>query len=98
VAKVYTLTIKNRIAAIVIAIAILGLGAVFFTVGLALWPDWLWLEARLAPHTAWSEGFAAAPRPIAGRLAWLPTSSIPCSRFSRLARRLSGHPKMMQGE
>ena len=35
-AKVYTLTIKNRIAAIVIAIAILGLGAVFFTVGLAL--------------------------------------------------------------
>jgi len=36
VAKVYTLTIKNRIAAIVIAIAILGLGAVFFTVGLAL--------------------------------------------------------------
>jgi hypothetical protein len=36
VANVYTLTIKNRIAAIVVAIAILGLGAVFFTVGLAL--------------------------------------------------------------
>jgi hypothetical protein len=36
VAKVYTLTIQNRIAAIVIAIAILGLGAVFLTVGLAL--------------------------------------------------------------
>ena len=35
-ANVYTLTIKNRIAAIVVAIAILGLGAVFFTVGLAL--------------------------------------------------------------
>ena len=35
-AKVYTLTIQNRIAAIVIAIAILGLGAVFLTVGLAL--------------------------------------------------------------
>jgi hypothetical protein len=36
VANVYTLTIKNRIAAILIAIAILGLGAIFFTVGLAL--------------------------------------------------------------
>ena len=35
-AKVYTLTIQNRIAAIVIAIAILGLGAAFLTVGLAL--------------------------------------------------------------
>jgi hypothetical protein len=35
-AKVYSLTIRNRAAAVVIAIAILGLGAVFLTVGLAL--------------------------------------------------------------
>ena len=35
-AKVYTLTIQNRVAAIVVAVAILGLGAVFLTVGLAL--------------------------------------------------------------
>lgn len=34
--KVYSLTIQNRAAAIVFAIAILGLGAVFLTVGLAL--------------------------------------------------------------
>jgi hypothetical protein len=34
--KVYALTIRNRAAAIVFAIAILGLGAVFLTVGLAL--------------------------------------------------------------
>lgn len=33
---VYSLTIRNRVAAIVIAVAILGLGAVFLTVGLAL--------------------------------------------------------------
>jgi hypothetical protein len=36
VAKLYTLTIRNRAAAAVFAIAILGLGAVFLTVGLAL--------------------------------------------------------------
>jgi hypothetical protein len=36
VPKVYTLTIQNRIAATVFAVAILGLGAVFFTLGLAL--------------------------------------------------------------
>ena len=34
--KVYSLTIQNRAAAIVFAIVILGLGAVFLTVGLAL--------------------------------------------------------------
>ena len=35
-AKVYTLTIQNRVTAIVVAVAILGLGAVFLTLGLAL--------------------------------------------------------------
>ena len=35
-AAVYTLTIRNRVAAVLIALAILGLGAVFLTVGLAL--------------------------------------------------------------
>lgn len=34
--KVYTLTIQNRVAATVFAVAILGLGAVFFALGLAL--------------------------------------------------------------
>ena len=34
--RLYTLTVKNRLAAVAIAIAILGLGAVFLTVGLAL--------------------------------------------------------------
>lgn len=34
--NVYSLTIRNRAAAVVFAIVILGLGAVFFTVGLAL--------------------------------------------------------------
>jgi hypothetical protein len=36
VVRLYTLTIKNRVAAVAIAIAVLGLGAVFLTVGLAL--------------------------------------------------------------
>jgi hypothetical protein len=36
VAKLYTLTIRNRVAALVVVIALLGLGAVFLTVGLAL--------------------------------------------------------------
>ena len=35
-AKVYALTIRNRAIAVVLAIAILGLGAAFFTVGLVL--------------------------------------------------------------
>ena len=34
--RAYTLTIRNRVAAVLIALAILGLGAVFLTVGLAL--------------------------------------------------------------
>jgi hypothetical protein len=36
VAKIYTLTIQNRIAALIILLALVGLGAVFLTVGLAL--------------------------------------------------------------
>ena len=35
-AQVYTLTIRNRVAAIGFAVVILGLGAVFLTFGLAL--------------------------------------------------------------
>jgi len=35
-AKVYSLTIRNRAVAFVIVIAVLGLGAVFLTIGLAV--------------------------------------------------------------
>jgi len=34
--KTYSLTLRNRFGAIVFALAVLGIGALFFTVGLAL--------------------------------------------------------------
>lgn len=35
-AKMYALTVRSRVAGVVLAVAILGLGAVFLTVGFAL--------------------------------------------------------------